>query len=90
MLPPGVRGLTARKCLDGSLCSNFRNYFEVNGHHIRTRNNGLSLRLPKVKLSVAKQSFYFYGAKLYNSLPLSLRSTVDFKKFKELLHENFM
>ena len=51
--------LTVRKCLDGSLCSNFRNYFEVNKHHIGTRNNGLSLRLPKVKLSVAKQSFCF-------------------------------
>ena len=51
----------------------FHSYFEVMKHLKNTRNN-LSLRLPAVKLEVAKQGFSYGGAKLFNSLPVEKRS----------------
>ena len=52
----------------------FLSIFDEISHEKGTRNNNCMLRLPRVKLEVAKQSFYFGGAKLYNALPLDLRS----------------
>ena len=52
----------------------FDSYFEVMKHSKNTRNNNLSLRLPAVKLEVAKQGFSYAGAKLFNSLPVEKRS----------------
>ena len=62
-----------RKCLDGNLCSNFQNYFNVNIHKKATRNQNFYLMVPKVKLEFAKSSFYFQGVKLFNSLPVEIR-----------------
>ena len=75
------------KCLDGVVCSNFVNYFKVLSHQKNTRNNNHMLILPKVKLELAKRSFYFMGAKLYNSLPLEIRQSgksfnASLRKFK--------
>jgi len=39
-----------------------------------TRNNGKAAKLPKVKLDFARRSFYFLGASVFNSLPLSLKN----------------
>jgi hypothetical protein len=33
-------------------------------HEKETRNNSISIKLPRIKLELAKQSFYFGGAKL--------------------------
>ena len=38
-----------------------------------TRNNRYLLRLPKVKLELARNGFFYSGAKIYNKLPLELR-----------------
>ena len=62
-----------RKCLDNRMCTNFDNYFEIKTGGINTRNNNLFLKLPKVKLEFAKQSFYYLGAKIYNDLPIEIR-----------------
>ena len=78
-----------RKCIDRETCRHFNSYFTINKHSIGTRNNGILLMLPKVKLSVAKQSFYFYGAKTYNSLPKEIRSEESLIEFKRLLNNHF-
>ena len=41
-----------RKCIEGSICDNFRNYFEIMNHNRNTRNQGIALSLPRLKLSI--------------------------------------
>ena len=76
---------TVRKCLDGSTCSNFIDYFQVVNHHKNTRNNGLLLKVPRLKLEYARGSFYHTGSALYNELPRDIRSTQNFYQFKSML-----
>ena len=54
-------------------------------HKYETRNNLKSIKLPHVKLELAKQGFYFSGGVLYNSLPIEIRDTDGYRKFKELV-----
>ena len=73
--------MIVRKCVDGDICENFLNYFELNNHQKVTQNNNYLLKVPKIKLEFAKHSFYFMGVQLYNSLPIEIRQTkTDFKK----------
>ena len=76
---------TVRKCLDGSTCSNFNDYFQVVNHHKKTRNNELLLKVPRLKLEYAGGSFYHTGNALYNELQRDIRSTQNFYKFKSML-----
>ena len=58
------------KCIQGRIeHETFDNYFEMACHVKETRNNNISIRLPRIKLELTKQSFYFGGAKLFNTLP---------------------
>ena len=71
--------LLVRKCLDGNACNTFNEYFQFNHHNKSTRNNVL-LKVPRVKLELAKAGFFFMGGKYYNSLPLEIRkSQLDFR-----------
>ena len=58
-------------------------------HTISTRNNGVILRLPKVRTVTGKNGFYFAGAKLFNNLPSDIRKADSLKKFKEELNKHF-
>ena len=78
-----------RICLDGKSCENFQNYFDLQKCEIRTRNVGCMVKLPRVKLNVARNSFYFYGAKLYNELPIDIRRCKNFDFFSNLLRKHF-
>ena len=53
-----------------------------------TRNNSKSIK-PHVKLELAKQGFYFSGGVLYNNLPIEIRDTDGYGKFKELVKAHF-
>jgi len=79
-----------RKCIDGNVCEDFANYFHVNEHEIGTRNKGHLITLPKVRLNVAKDSFFFMGSKVYNMLPLEIRKEKSFDKFKLQVKEFYM
>ena len=64
------------KCLQGKIeHESFDNYFVSVCHRKETRNN-ISLRLPRIKLGVPKQIFYFDRAKLFNMQPESTRKLV--------------
>ena len=67
------------------LCENFENYFTLRSSKINTRNNNVMANLPPVRLEVARKSFYFHGAKIYNNLPIELRREKDYSKFRSLL-----
>lgn len=86
--------LTVRKCLDKTIAPSFQDYFSLRQHRVNTRNNNLLVNLPRVKLELAKGSFYFMGAKLYNSLPKNIRESKSaFKNqvkvfFKQLFYSH--
>ena len=44
--------------------------FEMIDHSMNARNNKHCVRVPPVKLEVARHGFYFTGSTLYNSLPI--------------------
>ena len=48
-----------------------------------TGNNFHNIRLPPVKLGVARRGFYFTCGSLYNNLPLDIREIVNTKQFKK-------
>ena len=74
------------RCLTNEeICENFENYFSLKSSRVNTRNNNVMARLPYVKLEVARKSFYFHGANLYNKLPIDLRREKDYSKFRSLL-----
>ena len=54
----------------------FDNYCQMINHLKETKNNNMLIKLPKIKLEVAKQSFYFSGAKLFNGLPLTTQTSL--------------
>ena len=60
-----------QKFLNGSTNSNFENYFSLQNSRINTRNNGYSVRLPRVKLEAARSSLFFKGLEHLMSFPLT-------------------
>ena len=73
-----------RKCIDKSVCENFQNYFKLRSHTMNTRNNNISIELPKCKLEFSKRSFYYMGAKIYNGLPKEIRESEGDNFYKVL------
>ena len=76
-----------KQCLDGKSNVNFNDYFQINKHSKRTRNN--LLKLPSVKLEFGKKSFRFQGAKFFNDLPLEIRESADAADFRKRLTSRF-
>ena len=82
--------LLVKKCLEKQTnSSTFDNYFKMLSHEKSTRNNNTLIEIPRVKLEVAKQSFYFAGAKLFNSLPMEIRLAKQFTEFRSLIFDHF-
>ena len=75
------------KCIKNDVCGNFENYFEIMDN--KTRNSGILCRLPKVRLEIAKKSFYFNGAKVFNDLPRNIRESNSYCHFKRLIDIHF-
>ena len=75
-----------KKCLLKGLDSGtFDNYFFLQKHNKNTRNNDYSISLPRVKLELARQSFYFHGGRLYNELPIATQKLDAISEFKVVL-----
>ena len=58
-------------------------------HGRETRNRGCLINLPPIKLEYARRGFYFMGAKLYNELPLNIRTAPNSEDFYKLLNLHF-
>ena len=82
------RVLLVKSCLCKESNEEFNNYLKLTEDKDETRNNSKSIK-PHVKLELAKQGFYFSGGVLYNSLPIEIRDTDGYGKFKELVKAHF-
>jgi len=71
-----------KKCLLGETNILMANYFDMNNHNQGTRNQNALIRLPRVRLEVARSGFFFMGGKLYNTLPIELRTIENSETFK--------
>ena len=80
---------SVKSCLCKESNEEFNNYFKLFEHKYKTRNYSKSIKLFPVKLELAKQGFYFSGGVLYNSLPIEIRDTDGYGKFKELVKAHF-
>lgn len=69
--------LLVRKCLNWNVRSNFKDSFKINEHHLEARNRNILLQIPKVKLGIAKNGFFYMGAKLYNLLLINIKESAD-------------
>lgn len=58
----------------------FNDYFTLNNQRVNTRNQNLPIKVPSVKLELAKNPFYFMEAKIYNGLPKSVRRSDNIKR----------
>ena len=67
----------------------FNNYFILFKNKYKTRTNSKNIKLPLVKLELAKEGLYFSGGVLYNSLPMKVSDTDGYGKFKELVKTYF-
>ena len=77
-----------KSCLCKESNEEFNNYFKLTEDKDETRNNSKSIK-PHVKLELTKQGFYFSGGVLYNNLPIEIRDTDGYGKFKELVKAHF-
>ena len=64
-----------------------KQYFNALSHTKSTRNNGINVRLQKVKTVTARNGFYYQGAYIYNSLPRFIQSEENEKLFLEKLND---
>ena len=58
-------------CLNNLLCPKLNEYYNVISSNTRNKNN--IIRLPKCRIECYRKSLIFYGAKIYNELPLDVR-----------------
>ena len=66
------------------------NDFELLPHSKSTRNNRLSIALPRVRTRAAQNGFYYQGAMTYNSLTRDIRMQKNENLFlKRLCNFNF-
>ena len=78
--------MLVKKCLQGQTGSYvFNKYFEIQNNGRHTRNENCSIKLKPIKLEVSRQSFYYNGAKLFNSLPREIRLKRDQADFQPSL-----
>ena len=78
-----------RRTLDGNIPEALMDYFVIKDHGRETRNRGCLINLPPIKLEYARRGFYFMGAKLYNELPLNIRTAPSSEDFYKLLNLHF-
>ena len=65
----------------------FTNYFERNEHCQNTRNNNLTVKVPKMKTEFGRKSFSVTAAHVYNNIPISARKLDSRVLFRTQVHD---
>ena len=71
------------RCMSGKVPVSFKQYFKRNSYLYELRKNKNSLMIPRVKTEIARGSFYYSGAKLYNNLPNKVKMSLSMSALKE-------
>ena len=75
---------------DLELSITYFTYFTRQEHAKATRRNMIDLVIPKVRTESGKKGIYYSGTKIYNALPLALKTEKYYIHFKSALKEHFM
>ena len=79
-----------RTSIKRQLPVNMTNYFKLLSHSKSTRNNKLSIALPRFRTKAAQNRFYYQGAMIYNFLARDIRMQKNENLFlKRLRNFNF-
>ena len=71
--------------LNNDICDSLQSHITTHEHIKTTRNNKCLATLPRIKTEYARKGFYYMGAKLYNDLPIDVRTAENKKDFIEKL-----
>ena len=77
------------ECLNGTSPSVFNNYFRRLDHAKTTRRNSTDLWIPKVRTESGKRSIYYSGKKIFNALPVHIKTEKFRINCKSALKEHF-
>ena len=71
------------RCMSGKVPVSFKQYFKRNSCPYELRKNKNNLMIPRVNTEIARGSFYYSGAKLYNNLPNKIKTSLSMSALKE-------
>ena len=74
--------------LQNNVCHALNQYFLYQEHCKNTRNNHCSECLPRIRTECARKGFYYMGAKTFNELSLSARTSDNASDFFENYEHN--
>ena len=71
------------RCMSGKVPISFKQYFKRNSCPYELRKNKNNLMIPRVNTEIARGSFYYSGAKLYNNLPNKIKTSLSMSALKK-------
>ena len=71
------------RCMSGKVPVSFKQYFKRNSCPYELRKNKNNLMIPRVNTEIARGSFYYSGAKLYNNLPNKIKTSLSMSALKK-------
>ena len=71
--------------LNNDICDALQSHITTHEPIKTTRNNKCLATLPRIKTEYGRKGFYYKGAKLYNDLPINVRTAENKKDFNEKL-----
>jgi len=80
--------LLTYQCIN-NLTPSYLNFFSFNNNRTRAATR-FDLKIPFAKKDLLKNSFRVQGAKIYNSLPRTIRESCNFNVFKRASFKHFM
>ena len=69
------------------MCDPFTNYFEGMEYCQNTRNNKVTVKVPKMKTEFGRKSFSVNAAHVYNNIPISARRLDSRVLFRTQVHD---
>ena len=75
------------RCMSGKVPVSFKQYFKRNSCPYELRTNKNNLMIPRVNTEIARGSFYYSGAKLYNNLPNKIKTSLSMSALKKILFQ---
>ena len=71
------------RCMSGKVPVSFKQYFKRNSCPYELWKNKNNLMIPRVNTEIARGSFYYSGAKLYNNLPNKIKTSLSMSTLKK-------